>query len=140
MHSRLIVVFVPLTIYSLHIQQSPTYDPAAIKDLAICSEIANTMGDLHDGANYYVKILNETMALAQRYRASTSHREPSSDKFELKVDRRFGQLDTDSILPEPHLHSLLLRFHGLALALGQIPSVETVLQAFAPPLLCPQRP
>lgn len=137
---RLIVVFVPLTIYSLRLQQSPLYDPAAIKNLAICSEIADTMGDLHDGANYYVKILNGTMALAQRYRESAGHREPSSDRFELRADRGSGQLDADSILPEPRLHSLLLRFHGLALALGRIPSMEATLRAFAPRLLSPQKP
>lgn len=97
------------------------------------------MGDLHDGANYYIKILNETMALAQRYRATAWHRELSSDKFEVRADRGPGQLDADSILREPRLHSLLLRFHGLALALGRIPSMETALRAFAPPLLSSQK-
>lgn len=135
---RLIVVFVPLTIYSLHLQKSPVYDPAAIKNLAICSEIAGTLGDLHDGANYYIRLLNDTLALAQRYRATAYHREPAFDKFEVRDEHGTGQLEADSFLPEPRLHSLLLRFHGLALALGHIPSMETALQAFARPVLSSQ--
>ena len=113
-------------------QKGQAYNPTLIRDLAVCSEIAKTFGQVHDGEKFYVKILNETLTLAQRYRARAYQQQNHVDENEAVVE---GLLPEDAenavLLPEPRLHSLLLHFHGLALALGRIPDTEIVLERFA---------
>jgi hypothetical protein len=109
-------------------QKVTVYDPSAIESLAVCSEIAKTMSDLHDGADFYARILSNVLTLSQKYKAMS----PPSASALVKGDPQSGrapeQSEAESILPDPHLHSLVLRYQGLALALGRMPKIEAIMQ------------
>ncbi|KAK5048669.1 hypothetical protein LTR84_005760 [Exophiala bonariae] len=137
--SMVIVVFVPLTIYSLHMQTVQYYDPFMIKSLAICSEAANMMSDLHDGADFYARVLDNVLTLAQKYRHLSTSPEPMASGAQNANPRHgHGQTDAEAILPEPRLHSLVLRFNGLALALGRIPEIESLMLPSTRPMTSSQ--
>ena len=109
-------------------QTVQVYDPSAIENLAICSEIAKTMSDLHDGADFYARALSSTLALAQKFRASSGLQQMALDQWKALSSVASEGTDTELPLPEPRLHSLILRFHGLALALGRVPDIEAVMK------------
>lgn len=121
------VVFVPLTIYSLHLQTVQYYDPSAIKSLALCSEAAKIMSDLHDGADFYARVLGDILILAQRYKYLSDPAERVPSDLGATFGSASHQIDAEVILPEPGLHSLVMRLNGLALALGRVPDIGLVM-------------
>jgi hypothetical protein len=136
--ARLIVAFIPLTIYSLHMQKVAVYDPSAIESLAICSEIAKTMSDLHDGADFYARILGNVLTLSQKYLGKSPLGQSVLVKGDAQSGRAPEQTEAESILPDPHLHSLVLRYQGLALALGRMPKIEAIMQTIEKPVSIPK--
>lgn len=124
---RLLVVFAPLTIYSLYMQRVRIFDASAIGNLAMCSKIAKIMIDLHAGADFYSTILSNTLVLAERYRSSLTTNEPEVPSAEPDLASSPMRTEAETILPDPQLHSLVLRFHTLALALGRMPKLEAIL-------------
>jgi hypothetical protein len=126
---RLLVVFVPLTIYSLYMQRVRVFDPDAIENLAICSKIARTMIDLHDGADFYATILSSTLALANKHRALCHTDQLETNRVGDAVTAFAKLPDAETMLPCAKLHSLILRFHNLAVALGRMPKLDTIMPA-----------
>ncbi|KAJ9615699.1 hypothetical protein H2200_001775 [Cladophialophora chaetospira] len=126
--NMLLVVFLPLTIYSIYMRKVQVFDASAIENLATCSQVARTMIDLHDGADFYGTILSNTLALADKHKATST----SGDFQVVKADTSSthatvpAESSAERILPDPQLHSLVLRFHNLALALGRMPKIEAI--------------
>jgi hypothetical protein len=132
--NMLLVAFVPLTIYNMHMRNVLTFDPDTIGTLAICSQVVKVMIDLHAGADFYNTILSSTLTLADRYKKHSASgvaegRESSTDH---KSEEYLGDPEAEMILPSPQLHSLILRFHNLALALGRMPDVESFISGAQP--------
>ncbi|KIX98586.1 uncharacterized protein Z520_05887 [Fonsecaea multimorphosa CBS 102226] len=125
--SRLLVVFVPLTIYSLYLQRVRVFDALAIENLALCSKIAKIMIDLHAGADFYSTTLSNTLVLAEKYRATSSSNESEGMAVESDFASSPVQAEAEKILPDPQLHFLVLRFQTLTLALGRMPNLDAIL-------------
>lgn len=108
-------------------QRVRVFDASAIENLAICSKIAKIMIDLHAGADFYSTILSNTLVLSERYRTSLRSNEPEKPPAEPDLASSPAQTEAETILPDPKLHSLVLRFHTLALALGRMPKLEAII-------------
>jgi hypothetical protein len=112
--------------YSLYIQGVQVYDSSAIQHLAACSKVAQIISDRHDGAAFYARILDCVLKLSQSYRTTT--KSVDSEKTRLGQKDQKVESEAEVMLPDARLHSLILRLQCLALALGCVPDIESIMQ------------
>lgn len=85
------------------------------------------MIDLHDGVGFYATILSNTLIIADRWKAKQGNSEVALIRGDARAKSCTDRPEAETILPHAQLYSLILRYQGLAIALGRMPELEAVM-------------